>query len=100
MTNPRELDGLWVVYGLVSGRAGWVFYVGMTSKLSRRLSSHRSCNPLNSTSATIREMQEDGSGFSHCVFGVFSCKEDAREVERRLIKASPELMNKQHNERA
>lgn len=97
MQVSQELDGLWVVYGLVSSRARWLFYIGSTSKLSQRIESHYSCNIRNATAGTIREMRDAGESFTHCVFGVYGRKRDALDVEAKLIRTAPNLINVKGN---
>lgn len=92
--QTSHLTGQWVVYGLISPRAGWIFYVGVTSNLGRRLNSHYACSEGNATVATIKEMKEEGLRFSHCVFGVYGDKKEAYEAERAIIGASPTLVNR------
>lgn len=83
-----------VVYGLISPRSGWVFYVGMTKSFSKRLYSHFSWFPKNSTAGIIREIKEDGLKPSYCVFGVFDDLVDAAIVEANLIASIPDLVNR------
>jgi predicted GIY-YIG superfamily endonuclease len=34
-------DRIWVVYGLIDPKTGWVFYIGITQNLERRVSDHQ-----------------------------------------------------------
>lgn len=86
-------SGQHVVYGLISPRAGWLFYVGITSNLNRRLSQHRSSHNICASRAVVLELEEDGQTFDHCVFGVFDDKDEALKLEAKLIYGIPDVVN-------
>lgn len=85
--------GQYAVYGLISPRAGWLFYVGVTANLSRRLSQHRSTHNKCSSRIVVEELEEFGETFEHCVFGVFDDKDEALKLESKLIYGIPDVVN-------
>ena len=91
--DARPIEPSWKVYGLIDPRTGWVFYVGMTQSILRRLAAHK-CQKQSAAWEMCQDIMQAGSEVSYCIFGEFRCEEMARFLETRLIVSLPITFNR------
>lgn len=82
------------LYGLVDPRTNTVFYVGITKyNLRARFTGHRS-DRASAAWGRIREIEEDNQQCHIHLLADFYSRDEAREVERELIRRHPGLCNR------
>jgi hypothetical protein len=83
----------WVVYGLIDPRIGWIFYIGITRNLQRRLTQHQT-RRQSAAWEMCNDIAASGAQVSHCIFGSFPAKKFAEFLEKSLITCIPQTYNK------
>jgi len=84
------------LYGLLDAEAGTIFYVGVSSRPSRRIYQHY----MNGESGAFRrctELMISGKDVKMVILASFDDREAAKHVERRLVQEYPGLVNRKFN---
>ncbi len=84
---------MWTVYALIDDRDGTPFYIGVTLNPAKRESEHRNSFWSDMTQRIVRIEREGGTA-SLRALSLFGSHRDALCEERRLIRATPNIVNR------
>jgi len=84
---------IWYVYGLIAPEDNWVFYVGITTNLKKRLGQHMT-NRDSAAYEACRQILRQGDIPRMCCFMGTYDKDAALQLERHLIIGIPQTYNR------